>query len=157
MKKNLLFFCTLFCLNSIYFYSQLYAGIEIGSKGIKMSIINVTNVKRGIYTVNDFWTENVGIARGISIDGNLAEEDIAKACKIVQKNYTKIRTELKVEDKNIFIVASSGVGMAKNTSRLVSKIKEITKKDLDIISSQLEAKLLLKGCILLKMHKTHLF
>jgi exopolyphosphatase/pppGpp-phosphohydrolase len=45
------------------------------------------------------------------------------------------------------VVASSGVGMAKNTDALAQRIKELTNKDLEVISSKLEAKLLLKGCI----------
>jgi exopolyphosphatase/pppGpp-phosphohydrolase len=125
----------------------VYGGIEIGSKGIKMSVIDVENVKKSIYQVKDFWTENAGIARGISIDGNLMQEDIDNACAIVLKNYQKMLTEYKVEDKNIFIVASSGVGMAKNTDILAQQVKKLTNKEMDLISSQLEAKLMLKGCI----------
>jgi hypothetical protein len=56
-------------------------------------------------------------------------------------------TEYKIEDKNIFIVASSGVGLATNTAELTDKIKAVTKKNVEVISSSLEAKLLLKGCI----------
>jgi exopolyphosphatase/pppGpp-phosphohydrolase len=125
----------------------LYGGIEIGGKGVKMSVIDVENVKKSIYQVKDFWTENAGIARGISIDGNLAQEDMDIACEIVQRSYQKLLNEYKIDDKNIFIVASSGVGMAKNTDALAAQVKKLTNKDLDIISSQLEAKLMLKGCI----------
>jgi hypothetical protein len=34
-------------------------GIEIGSKGIKMSVLEVDNIKKGDYTVKSFWTENI--------------------------------------------------------------------------------------------------
>jgi exopolyphosphatase/pppGpp-phosphohydrolase len=151
MKKQIrlsvyFLFFTLFLSYSIH-AQGVYGGIEIGSKGIKMSVIDVENVKKSIYQVKDFWTENAGIARGISIDGNLMQEDIDNACAIVLKNYQKMLTEYKVEDKNIFIVASSGVGMAKNTDVLAQQIKKITNKEMDMISSQLEAKLMLKGCI----------
>jgi exopolyphosphatase/pppGpp-phosphohydrolase len=127
--------------------NELFGGIEIGSKGVKMTVIDVINAKKGVYELKNFWTENVGIATGISIDGNLIEEDIELASTVVLTNYTKLLNEFKIADKNIFIVASSGVGMAKNTDILVDRIKQKTKKPLEIISSQLESKLLFKGCV----------
>lgn len=152
MKNITKIYFLLFLISTLTCNAQLYGGIEIGSKGIKMSVINVENVKKGIYTVREFWTENVGIARGIEIDGKLAEEDMVKATDKVAKNYLKLKNEFKVEDKNLFVVASSGVGMASNTDVLVKKVKEATNKDLEIISAKLEAKLLLKGCIPPKLY-----
>nr|WP_315249945.1 exopolyphosphatase [uncultured Flavobacterium sp.] len=127
--------------------AQLYGGIEIGSKGIKMTVLDVENLKRNTYDVKEFWTENVGIAAGIGIDGALLQEDIEKAGAVVYTNYKKMLNDYKIEDKNIFVVASSGVGLANNTNDLVVKIKTLTNKKIEIISSSLEAKLLLRGCI----------
>ena len=59
--------------------AQLYGGIEIGGKGIKMSVLDVDNIKRGDYKIISYWVENAGISKGISIDGNLAVEDMEKA------------------------------------------------------------------------------
>jgi exopolyphosphatase/pppGpp-phosphohydrolase len=150
-KLNLLspLFVTLLLLLPLKSLSQtnLYAGIEIGSKGIKMSVIDVTNIKKGKYTIKSYWSENVGIAKGISIDGNLAKEDIDKASSVVALNLIKIKTEYSVVDENIFIVGSSGVAMAKNTKDLTDKIKLATTKDLEFIDAQTEGKMLLKGCI----------
>ncbi len=126
---------------------NLYAGIEIGSKGIKMSVIEIGKIKKGEYTVKSYWSENVGIARGISIDGNLAKEDIDKAVDVVTKNYAKIKTEFNVLESNIFIVGSSGVAMAKNTKDLIDKIKATMNRDMEFIDAQTEGKMLLKGCI----------
>jgi exopolyphosphatase/pppGpp-phosphohydrolase len=129
-------------------YSQtLFGGIEIGSKGVKMTVVDVQNAKKNLFELKKFWTENAGIAKGISIDGNLAKEDIENASNIVLLNYQKMINEYKIDVDKIFIVAFSGVGMAKNTDELTRKIKELTQKDLEIISSKLEAKLLLRGCI----------
>lgn len=127
--------------------TNLYAGIEIGSKGIKMSVLNVTNIKKGNYTILSYWSENVGIAKGISIDGNLSQEDMNKATMVVTNNLSKIKTDFTVPDENIFIVGSSGVAMAKNTKELVDKIKVATNKDMEFIDVQSEGKMLLKGCI----------
>lgn len=132
------------------FYSQdkhLFAGIEIGSKGIKVSVINVNNIKNADYEIVTFWTDNVGIAKGISKDGNLAQDDINNAIEIIVKDYNKLKKDHNLFDENIFIVSSSGVGMAKNVQDLVAKVKEVTKKDMDIIDVATEAKMLLKGCV----------
>lgn len=141
-----------FLFLSLTFFSfsgsaQLFAGIEIGSKGIKMSVLDVDNIKKGDYVVKSFWSENVGIAKGISIDGNLAKQDIDNAAAIVLSNYIKIKNEFNVPDENIYIVGSSGVAMAKNTQELIDKIKVSTNKDLDFIDAQTEGRMLLKGCV----------
>jgi exopolyphosphatase/pppGpp-phosphohydrolase len=146
MKEKLYFIAALLFF-SYSSYAQLYGGIEIGSKGVKMTVLEVENLKKNNYDVKEFWTENVGIATGISIDGTLFQEDIDRAVAVVMMNYNKMLTEYKIEDKNIFIVASSGVGLASNTSELTDKIKALTKKNTEVISSSIEAKLLLKGCI----------
>lgn len=133
---------------------QLYGGIEIGSKGIKMTVLEVDNIKRASYTKLDSWSENIGIARGISIDGMLAKEDIDLATQVVLSNLLKIRNDFKVEDDNIFIVGSSGVAMADNTGDLVRAIKAVTNKDLVFIDPATEGRMLLKGCIPPKQYST---
>lgn len=143
IKYTLLFFL----IGLTNAYCKTYGGIEIGSKGVKISIIEVDNIKKSAYEIKQFWTENVGIARGISIDGNLIQADIDNAGQAVLRNYLKLLNEYKIEDAKIFIVASSGVGLAKNTSLLVKLIKDLTNKNMEVISSQLEAKLSFKGCI----------
>lgn len=153
MKKKICYMMFLLLFAFALQGQSLYGGIEIGSKGVKMSVIDVQNVKKGIYEVKEFWTENTGIVAGISINGNLFEKDIDSTSQVVLKNYKKLLVDYKVPNDNIFIVASSGVGMAKNTDVLVNKIKVLTNKDLDVISASLEAKLLLKGCIPPKSYK----
>lgn len=127
--------------------SNLFAGIEIGSKGIKMSVLEVLNVKKGDFIIKSYWSENVGIAKGISIDGNLANADMDKAASVVAVNYFKIKTEFKVLEENIFIVGSSGVAMAKNTAELTAKIKTAINKDLEFIDAPTEGRMLLRGCV----------
>ncbi|WP_428223623.1 exopolyphosphatase [Flavobacterium sp.] len=147
--KKLLFFLFIFFNQYVLasYDDSLFGGIEIGSKGIKISVLDVDNIKKGDYEVKSFWTENVGIARGIAIDGKLAQEDIQKAAETVYSNYLRIKNEFKVADQNIFIVGSSGVAMASNTKDLVDAVKKLTNKELDFIDAQAEGKMLLKGCI----------
>ena len=155
MKTTILFkiqFLIAFLFFNAVLSQNRFAGIEIGSKGVKVTVIEVKNIKKGIYEIKGFWTENVGIAKGISINGNLAQADIDKAGEVVFANYQKLLNEEKIEDNKIYIVASSGVGMAKNTDVLVNKIFELTTKKIEIISSQLESKLSFKGCIPPKLY-----
>lgn len=129
------------------FSNTLFCGIEIGSKGIKVAILDVKNAKKNQYTLKEYWTENVGIVRGIAIDGNLDPNDITIAGNVVLANYIKLLTKYKIQDENIFIVASSGIAMANNKQDLVIKIKELTQKEIEIIPSKLEAKLLFTGSV----------
>ena len=137
----------IFLIPSNLISQELYAGIEIGSKGVKMSIINVQNIRKGKYEVVDFWTENVAIAKGIAVDRKLAAADIDIAFDVVVKNYTKLVKEYKIDEKKIFIVVSSGVGMAENVDVLLQRLYVFTNINVGIITSETEAKLLLKGCI----------
>lgn len=153
LKIKQLIILLIFVFFSVKTYSNtLFGGIEIGSKGVKMTILDVENAKKNLFTLKEFWTENVGVAKGISIDGSLAQSDIDKAGSVVLENYLKLLNQFKIEDKNIFIVASSGVGIANNTDLLVDKIKLLTNKDIEVISSKLEAKLMFRGCITKKMY-----
>jgi len=150
MKKKIVLkaiIVVVFFIPSYLISQELYAGIEIGSKGVKMSVINVKNIKKGKYEVVDFWTENVAIAKGIAIDGKLAANDIETVFNVTVKNYTKLLKEYKIEEKNIFIVVSSGVGMATNIDILLKRLYVFTNINVAIISAEMEAKLLLKGCI----------
>ena len=112
-----------------------------------MSVLEVLNVKKGDFIIKSYWSENVGIAKGISIDGNLANADMDKTASVVAVNYFKIKTEFKVLEENIFIVGSSGVAMAKNTVELTAKIKTAINKDLEFIDVQTEGRKLLRGCV----------
>ena len=150
IKKILLKTIFIFLLFQTIAFSQdntLFAGIEIGSKGVKISVLEVLNIKKGDFIIKSYWSENAGIARGISIDGKLAQEDIDKASAIVFSNLIKIKTEFKVPEENIFIVGSSGVAMASNTSDLIAKIKSSTNKTIEFIDAQTEGRMLLKGCV----------
>jgi exopolyphosphatase/pppGpp-phosphohydrolase len=144
---NITFFIVFSTVLSFGQNNNLYAGIEIGSKGIKMTVIEILNIKKGDFKVISYWTENVGISKGIAIDGNLAKADIEKAATVVNTNYIKIKDEFKVNNENIFIVGSSGVAMAANTNDLIQIVKTLINKDLEFIDAQTEGKMLLKGCV----------
>lgn len=143
-KLTVLIICVLI-FNNKTTAQNLYGGIEMGSKGIKMSVLDIQNIKKSEFTSKAFWTENTTLAKGIAKDGNLNLDDIELSCQVVAKNYKKLIDEYKVDKKKIFIIASSGVGMANNTDVLVNRIKELLNYDLEIISTEREARLLIAG------------
>lgn len=152
IKTKITFLVLFLLLCQNIFSNTTFGGIEIGSKGVKITILDVENAKKNIFTLKEFWTVNVGLAKGISIDGNLATDDIETASKVVLENYIKLLNEFKIEDKNIFIVASSGIGIAQNTDALADKIKLLTKKEIEVITSKLEAKLMFRGSVIKKYY-----
>lgn len=148
----------LFCMVYLTIVEQsvsqnMYGGIEIGSKGVKMTLLDVTNPKKGVYKVVDFWTENTAIAKNIAIDGCLGYSDIEKTVKVVHENHENMLRKHNVAFNKIFIVASSGVGMASNIDELITAVKQSTQKDMEVLSSKLESKLMYRGCIPPKAYK----
>lgn len=155
-KTTILLF--IFSLSTQLFTAQhLYGGIEMGSKGIKMSVLDIQNPKKGEFESKAFWTENTTLAKGISKDGNLNLADIELSCQVVVKNYYKMLEEYKIDKKKIFIIASSGVGMANNTDILVARIKELLNYDLEVISVEREARLLIAGSVPSNKYTNSLF
>ncbi|URC14582.1 MULTISPECIES: exopolyphosphatase [unclassified Flavobacterium] len=144
----------IFILFSLFFsisslaQKNIYAGIEIGRRTIKVSVLDVSNIKKAdykiIYYSND---EGLSFAKHITATGELTQEDINKAGLIVFTQLTKIRAQFKIPEENIFLVASSVFGSARNVDALKNKISTLTNKELDIINVDEEAKILVKGSI----------
>ncbi|GEM55733.1 hypothetical protein B0A58_05960 [Flavobacterium branchiophilum NBRC 15030 = ATCC 35035] len=141
-----IFFINFICINTII-SQNLYGGIEIGGKGIKITVMDIHNAKKNLFDIKEFWTENTALARGIAIDGNLHLDDLENTYQVIQQNFNKLQDTHHVSKEKIYIIISSGVGMAKNVSVLVDKIKELTQKNAEVINSELEARLLVKGGI----------
>lgn len=145
-RKTNYYFTLLFILIINICKSQgLYGGIEIGGKGVKVTVLNITNIQKGEYVVKDFLTENVSLSKGISRDGNLRQDDMMFAVQLVKKNYKRLIEEFNLDKKRIHIIASSGVAMGKNIDELGQKVKEALGVDMDVINVDQESKLLISG------------
>ncbi|WP_289665300.1 Ppx/GppA phosphatase family protein [Flavobacterium panacagri] len=152
LKKNkpqVLFFILfnlIFTLNS-FAQKSIYAGIEIGRRAIKVSVIDVSNIRKADYKILSFWTERIPFADHIGANGQLTPEDINKTGIIVVDQLKKIRTDYKMLDENIFIVAAPVFASATNVNVLKNKIATLTNKELDVLEVNEEAKTLVKGAI----------
>jgi exopolyphosphatase/pppGpp-phosphohydrolase len=124
-----------------------YAGIEIGGKGVKVSIIKIVDIKAGEFEIVKTWSRNTNITTNVDKDGNLNKADIDDTSYVVLDLLAQIKKEYKIIDKNIFIVGSSSVAVAKNNLELATKIKSLTSRNLDFITPEIESKLIIKGSI----------
>ncbi len=148
MKRLKFLFVIISIFLNLYSYGQdLYGGIEIGSQGIKCSIIQIKNIQTENYISKEFWTTNIGLAKNLGKNGKLDEDKIEEAVKVVVADFERMQKEFKINIGNIYIVASSGVNIAGNIETLIDKIREITMKNVNLISFITESKLQLRGCV----------
>ncbi|MEZ0130592.1 exopolyphosphatase [Flavobacterium sp. LBUM151] len=148
-KPHTLIFILLNLLFTINSFSQksLYAGIEIGRRAIKVSVLDVNNIKKADYKILSFWTERINFAEHIDKNGELTQDDIDRTNTIVVEQLNKIRTEYKILEENIFIVAAPLFTSARNIDILRNKITSQTNKYVEILDVNEEAKTLVKGAI----------
>jgi exopolyphosphatase/pppGpp-phosphohydrolase len=149
MKKKLQILGFIFTLLlTVNTYSQsIYAGIEIGGKGVKVSIIKIIDLQVGEFEVVKTWSRNTNITKNVDKDGNLDKTDIDDTSYVVLDLMIQIKREYKITDPTIFIVASSSVATATNREILKEKVKSLTTKNLDFMTSDVESKLIIKGAI----------
>ncbi|MCP2028789.1 exopolyphosphatase/pppGpp-phosphohydrolase [Flavobacterium sp. HSC-32F16] len=152
LKKHnpqILFFILLNLFFSINSFSQksIYAGIEIGRRAIKVSVLDVNNIKKADYKILSFWTERIPFADHIANNGELTLEDINRATLTVSDQLKKIRAEHKMPEENIFIVAAPVFASARNIDVLRNKITSLTNKDVEVLNVNEEAKTLVKGAM----------
>ena len=152
LKKNrpqVLILILLNLLFSINAFSQksLYAGIEIGRRAIKVSVLDVNNIKKADYKILYFWTERINFAEHIDKTGEITQDDIDRTSAIVVDQLKKIRAEYKMPEENIFLVAAPLFTSARNIDVLRNKITSQINKDVEILNVNEEAKTLVKGAI----------
>ncbi|MDX6188780.1 exopolyphosphatase [Flavobacterium sp. FlaQc-52] len=148
-KPQILFFILFSLLFSINTFSQknIYAGIEIGRRAIKVSVLEMNNIKKAEYDILYFSNNRLSLADHISANGELTQDDINKSINIIVDQLQKIKTEFKIREDHIFIVAAPVFSSARNVDVLKNKISTLTDKNLDIMNVSEEAKVLVKGGI----------
>lgn len=148
-KSQILFFILFNLFFSITSFAQknLYAGIEIGRRAIKVSVLDVNNIRKADYDILYFATDRFSFADHITANGELSQEDIDKATMTVTDQLKKIKTEFKLLEENIFIVAAPVFESARNIEVLKNRITLATKKNLDVMNVNDEPKTLVKGAI----------
>lgn len=148
-KPRILFFILLNLFFTINSFSQknLFAGIEIGRRAIKVSVLEVDNIRKADYKIISFTTDRLNFAEHIAAKGELPQEDINKIATTVVDQLKKIREEYKIREEHIFIVAAPVFASAGNIDVLKNKITTLTNKNFDVMNVDEEAKVLVKGAI----------
>ncbi len=147
MKIKFLSSVLLLLIISISSFAEKFGGIEVGGKGLKISVIDIKNLETGEFTIIKSWSRNTAITRGISIDGRLRPDDITESANAVKEILDQLKSEYSLADDHIFTIASSGVGMATNRQDFVNKVKELTGREITFVTSEQEGKLVTKGAV----------
>ena len=149
ISKIIVFLYLLFISNNL-FSQNLYGGIEIGSKGLKVYIVDKKNNLENDFEIKSFWSSNISIQRGIVYQSELLTQDIESTGKDVLVDYNKLITEYNIDKEKIYVFISSGVSAAKNINDLVAKIKDLTSILAIKMNSETESRYLFKACVLNK-------
>ena len=138
-------------LSTIKVVSQnLYAGIEIGGKGLKVFIIDIRNLEKDIVVIENFWSDNISLLPGIIATGAMTDADMTVTSKKVVTEYNKVLNDYKIEKSKIYVVISSGVGIATNTNMLIDKLKKEIDTSIGVITTEKESKFLFKNGVPVK-------
>jgi tetratricopeptide (TPR) repeat protein len=107
-------------LESVEEKERIYAGIEIGAKGVKLSVVGIRLTIDGFYdfTIKHDESFNANIVQ-------MTEQSVQDAIKAANGFLDVARKKYELDDKHIFVVASSGV---KQVAEQKGKLDEIKKK-----------------------------
>jgi len=126
-----------------------YAGIEIGAKGVKASVLVMTPQADGDYDVNEALRRSINttIFAGVKTKGAFEPQAIDETANAVKELYDVVTNQHRVLSGDIYLVGSSAVAKASNRDQLAAKVKELTGKELAFITKDDEVLYNLVGSI----------
>lgn len=112
-------------LKSVEQKEELYGGIEVRSKSIRMSVIGIRLTKSGEYEfdIKHAEADNSQMLAPLKQGDLIPDTDMASGAGVVRFYADKLINDFSIPQDRIFIVGSSGVAMAKNTDALRKKIQ----------------------------------
>lgn len=112
-------------LQSVEQKEELYGGIEVRSKSIRMNVIGIRLTKSGEYEfdIKHSEVDNSQMLAPIKEGDLIPDSDMASGAGVVRFYADKLINEFNIPQDRIFVVGSSGVAMAKNTDALKRKIQ----------------------------------
>ncbi len=117
---------------------DLYAGIEIGSKGVKAMVIELMPAdEEGFYNVDERLRRSINttIISGVAEIGLFQKEAIEETARAVKELFDLALKE-GVKSEDVFIVGSSAFYKAKNRDELSEKIAELTGHKMDFVDKK---------------------
>jgi hypothetical protein len=128
-----------------------HGGIEIGSKGVKATVIEIVPAPGGGQNIEQRFSKTSNTTIIELKNGRFQEEAIKDTADAVVAFFEQMQTEFKVAPEHIYIVGSSGLltedgkPRAANQGDLVKAVKEGTGKMMTFIDVTTEVVMSLKG------------
>jgi exopolyphosphatase/pppGpp-phosphohydrolase len=141
--------------------ADLHGGIEIGSKGVKATVVDVLDGDELDLQVKMTDTTNTGLVLSLSRDGHFTDQALGETVKAVKKYYDRFRKEFAIPPERIHIVGSSGLFtpiedkpdlVKENREKLWVAVSKETTVTMTFIDVKREAELSIAG-IVPKKHK----
>jgi exopolyphosphatase/pppGpp-phosphohydrolase len=143
--------------------AELHGGIEIGAKGVKATVLDVTPHADGYeLSVKLGDTYNTALSAGIAKTGAFEEKAIADTITAIKQFRDKMLNDLKVPAGHISIVGSSGLFSAivdkpdaveANQKVLSAAVQKAVGVKMDFIDAKREAELSIAGIMPKKFHR----
>lgn len=121
---------------------ELVAGIELGGKGVKGTVIEYDPAKPGDVTVKDAATINTALAD--LADGQFKAENIAKSADAVKELMKRFGDRHGIPPAKFVVAGSSGI-VAANRDELSDAVRKVTGKPLPFITAEEEVGLTIQG------------
>ncbi len=135
----------------------LHGGIEIGSRGVKVVVLEFTPLPDGYELVVKFTeTVNTTLVAGIAAKGEFDGKAIDQTADVVAKYAARFRTEFQVPEANLYVVGSSGLFspietqtelVAANKKRLADAVNKASRLTMNFITATQEAELSVEGIV----------
>jgi tetratricopeptide (TPR) repeat protein len=128
---------------------QIVAGIEIGAKGVKANVIEMTPTGDNDYNVDEKFRRSINttIIAGVKERGEFDPSSIDETAKAVKDIYEQLAGEFQINPNDIFVAGSSALWKAKNKDKLADRVKELTGKELSFITVEQEVLFNIAGAI----------
>ncbi len=146
--------------------TEVYGGVEIGAKGVKATVIDVTGQEEDAqFVVKLTDTTNTGLASDVAKDGRFGDAALADTVKAVAAYCDRFHKEFGVAAERTYVVGSSGLFAAigdkpdlikDDQARLSGAVKERTGLEMTFIDVQREASLSIVGIVPKKQLATSL-
>jgi hypothetical protein len=133
---------------------SLYAGIEIGAKGVKATVLQVDTTKgtHDAKALMPLKTFNITLMSGVAETGRFSPAAIEDTAKGVQKLFAQMRDQYKVATERIRIIGSSGLKKpdgsdVENKDELVQKIQNATGTKMSFLDAEQEVRDSIAGTV----------
>jgi hypothetical protein len=128
-----------------------HGGIEIGSKGVKATVLEIIPGPRGDQNIDQKFSKSTNTTIVALKNGRFQEDAIDETAAAVETYFKQMQEEFQVKPERIYIVGSSGLlteegkPRAANQNELVKAVKERTGKTMVFIDVYHEIVMSLKG------------